>query len=272
MSFTCRRPGEIHQELLCSRERLRSLKADRIRRQEYRGALVQQYRFLSVYLQNLSDQLPRRGEVRHPRYRLEVSARSRGKEKANGDRCIAFPGVGLRYYILLCDGMGTGPGAAQEGRAAGELLKAMLTAGFPAEYAFRSFNSILALGNRAGAVTLDLAEVRLDNGRAKLYKWGASPSYLMGKSGTEKIGTATPPPGIQVTDVRETVIRLSLCRGEVLILVSDGLQTGECLGRCLTEGLLTPGEVAQRLLEECGAEEDDATVAVVRLVPRRTSA
>ncbi len=33
---------------------------------------------------------------------------------ASGDRG-ALPGPGLRYYVLLCDGMGlTGPGAAQE--------------------------------------------------------------------------------------------------------------------------------------------------------------
>jgi len=271
LSFICRRPGDIHPELMCSRERLRTMKADRLRRQEYRNALVQQYRFLAVYLQNLSDQLPRRGEVRRPRYTLEVSARSRGKETANGDACLAFPGVGLRYYILLCDGMGTGPGAAREGREAGQLLKTMLTAGFPAEFAFRSFNSLLALADRAGTVTLDLAELRLDSGWAKLYKWGAAPSYLLGKSGTEKIGTATPPPGIRVTDVRETVVRLSLRRGEMLILVSDGLQAGECLGRGCGSSALAPGELAQRLLEECGGGEDDATVAVARLLPRRTS-
>ena len=271
LSFTCRRPGDIHPELLCSRERLRSLRADRLRRQEYRSALVQQYRFLAVYLQNLSDQLPRRGEIRRPHYKVEVSARSRGKEPVTGDRCMAFPGVGLRYYILLCDGMGTGPGAAREGQEAGRLLKAMLTAGFPAEFAFRSFNSMLALSDRAGAVTLDLAELRLDSGGVKLYKWGASPSFRLGKAGAEKIGTATPPPGIRVTDVRETVVRLSLRRGEMLILVSDGLQAGECLGRVGGEEALTPGDLAQRLLEECGGEEDDATVAVVRLLPRRTS-
>jgi len=271
LSFTCRRPGDIHPELLCGRERLRMLKADRLRRQEYRNALVQQYRFLAVYLQNLSDQLPRRGEVRRPRYTVEISARSRGRERANGDACIAFPGVGLRYYILLCDGMGTGPGAAQEGREAGQLLKTMLTAGFPAEFAFRSFNSLLALADRAGAVTLDLAELRLDTGWARLYKWGAAPSYLLGSSGAEKIGTATPPPGIRVTDVRETVVRLSLRRGETLVLVSDGFQAGECLNRSCGGSALAPGELAQRLLEECGGREDDATVAVARLTPRRTS-
>ena len=144
-SFACRRPWEIQGELIRARDRLRDLQADRQKQREYRRAMVQQYQFLAVYLQRLSDQLPRRGERLHAYYRLEVSARSRGKERANGDRCMAFPGTGCRYYVLLCDGMGTGLGAAQEGQTTGELLRQMLSAGFPPEHALRSVNSLLVL-------------------------------------------------------------------------------------------------------------------------------
>ena len=271
LSFACRRPWEIQGELLRAQDRLRDLKADRQRRRDYRSALVQQYQFLSVYLQHLSDQLPRRGERPRAYYRLEVSARSRGKERSCGDRCLAFSGTGCRYYVLLCDGMGTGLGAAQEGQSAGELLRRMLTAGFPPEHAFRSINSILALRGQAGAVTLDLAEVRLDSGRVALYKWGAAPSFLLGRSGAEKIGTATPPPGISIQDTRETVIRLSLRRGEMLILVSDGAEIGEHL-RHGDWGPLPPGELAERLVKECRTGGgDDATVAVLRLSRRQLS-
>ena len=270
-SFTCRRPAEIQGELLRSREKLRLLKADRQRRQEYRSALVQQYQFLSVFLRQLSDQLPRQGQRRPAVYRVEVSARSRGKGQTNGDRCMAFAGAGCRYYVLLCDGMGTGLGAAQEGQSAGELLRQMLTAGFPPEHAFRSINSILTLRGQAGAVTLDLAEVRLDSGKVTVYKWGAAPSWLLKASGAEKIGTATPPPGICVADARELVVRLSLRRGEMLILFSDGMEAGESLCRG-SFWSASPGELAERLIEECRLEEDDATVAVLRLQPRQLSA
>ena len=271
LSFACRHPWQIQGELLRAQERLRDLKADRQRRQEYRSALIQQYQFLSVYLQKLSDQLPRRGERKTAFFRLEVSARSRGKEHSCGDRCMAFPGTGCRYYVLLCDGMGTGLGAAQEGQSAGELLRQMLSAGFPPEHAFRSLNALLVLRGQAGAVTLDLAELRLDSGRAILYKWGAAPSFLLHKSGAEKIGTATPPPGLDLGHARETVEKLSLRRGEMLILVSDGIRIGEVPGR-EEWGPLPPGELAQWLLDKNGGDgEDDATVAVIRLTPRRLS-
>jgi stage II sporulation protein E len=116
-------------------------------------------------------------------------------------------------------------------------------------------------------VTADLAEIHLDTGQAAIYKWGAAPSYLLRRTGAEKIGTATPPPGISVTGCRETVEKLSLCRGEALILVSDGVEVGEALRR---EGMAPdapPGEIAAKLLKSGSGKEDDATVAVIRLRP-----
>ena len=270
--FSCRKPSRIRSALTSCQEQLRSLKSDRLRRQEYRYALIQQYQFLAEYLQRLSDQLPRRGERLHAYYKLEAAIRSTTKEAANGDRCFAFPGTGCRYYILLCDGMGTGLGAAREGQSTGELLRQMLTAGFPAEYACRSINSLLLLRGQAGAVTVDLAEIRLDTGRISLYNWGAAPSYVFRRTGTEKIGTATPPPGISLTEARETVLRLSLHRGEALILVSDGAQVGETLSGMEFAPDAPPGELAEKLLEKGAGGEDDATVAVVRLRPRQPSA
>ena len=271
LSFQCRKTGRIAAELRRSQEQLRSLKADRERQRQYRAAVIQQYRFLSDFLRSLADQLPRRGDRITAHFRIEVSARSLSAKQSNGDRCMAFSGPGCKYYVLLCDGMGTGLGAAHEGNSTAELLRQMLCAGFPAEHAFRSVNSILALRGQAGAVTMDLAEIRLDSGRVTLYKWGAAPSWLLKPSGVEKIGTAMPPPGIDLEGTRETVSRLSLRRGELLILVSDGASVGEILRRGEV-GPLPPGELAGRLIQECSTDgEDDATVAVLRLTPRRIS-
>ena len=268
LDFQCRKTGRVLPELRRCQEQLRYVQADRERQREYRAALQQQYQFLAEYLRSLADQLPRRGERRAAEYRIEISARSAGKERANGDRCMAFAGSGYRYYILLCDGMGTGLGAAWEGQSAGELLRQMLTSGFPPEHALRSINSILTLRGQAGAVTLDLAEVRLDSGNAAVYKWGAAPSWLLKRGGTEKIGTATPPPGISVSESKETVVRLSLRRGEVLIMTSDGVEVEEALRRMELTPDAPPGELAEGLLEKGrGRGEDDATAVAIRIRP-----
>ena len=269
LPLACKKPGRLILELRRSQEQLRAIKADRDRQREYRAAVVQQYQFLSLFMQQLSDQLPRRGESIHPHFKPEIAVESRARETSNGDRCSWFAGISCRYYVLLCDGMGTGIGAAEEGQSAASLLRQMLTAGFPAEHALRSLNSLLALRGRAAAVTIDLVELRLDTGRAAVYKWGAAPSLLIYEEMAEKIGTAGPPPGLSVTEGKETVERLSLRRGEVLVLLSDGVD-GEVVRRSDLHTQRPPEELAAEFLEH-GAEEtdDDATVAVIRLVPTR---
>jgi len=267
LPFPCRKPGRMILEIRRTQEQYRHLRADRERRREYRSAVIQQYAFLAEFLRDTADRLPRR-EPRPHRFRPETGIACRSREPDNGDRCVSFAGTEDRFYLLLCDGMGTGSGAAQEGREAVAMLKDMLCAGFPGEYALRSLNSLLALRGRAGAVTVDLTEIHLATGKAVQYKWGSPPSYLLGRNGTEKVGTAGPPPGLDTRSVRETVYRLSLGWGKALIIASDGVD-GEELRRCaLGAGAATAGEMAERLLEAGAAEaSDDATVAVVRLHP-----
>ena len=199
---------------------------------------------------------------------MEVSSRSQCKEEVNGDRCFAFSGSDCRYFVVLCDGMGTGLGAAREGQSAGGLLRQMLRAGFPAEHALQTLNNLLALQAKAGAVSIDLAEISLETGIVHIYKWGAAPSYLLHRRGAEKIGTATPPPGISVGTSSMAVEKLSLRRGEVLILLSDGAADPEELQLSDLAPDLPPGELAAKILNgEYGAGEDDATAAVIRLIP-----
>lgn len=262
----CRKTGRLLQELRRSQEQLRVIRADRDRREEYRSAVAQQYRFLSEYLEELSDTLAQRAKAPQLAFQPELAVCASSRESASGDRCLWFAGVECRYYIILCDGMGTGIEAARDGKTVGNLLKRMLCAGFPPEYALRSVNSLCALQGQAGAVTIDVAELRLDTGKAAVYKWGAAPSYLISRGAAIKIGTAEPPPGLSVTDGRETVERLSLRRGELLVLLSDGAGGEDSLRRALEEEPSPPGELAARLLE-CSRTEgsDDATVAVVRL-------
>lgn len=264
----CKKRGRLMLELRRSQDQYRILKADRDRQQEYRAAVVQQYRFLSEYLQDLADQLPKRGQQSRHRYQPEIAVCSAGKETVNGDRCMWFAGAGERYYLLLCDGMGTGVGAAEEAKTAGNMLRRLLTAGYPARYALRSINSLCTLRGRAGAVTLDLAEFSLDTGKVNLYKWGAAPSWLLLEGNAEQIGQPGPPPGISVSDARETVDRFTMRRGETLVLLSDGVDGQVIAQHGLRWSTDSPGAMAARILESGhGSGCDDATAAVIRLNP-----
>ena len=267
LPIICRKSGRFLAELHRSQEQLRSIRADRQRQKEYRSAVIQQYHFLSEFLQDLSDRLSRRADPAAVSS-AQVAVFGNRPEEENGDKCLRFMGTEGKYYVLLCDGMGTGLGAVQEGRTAGVMLKRLLCAGYPAEYALRSINSICALRDRAGAATIDLAEIQLNSGKVNLYKWGAVPSYLITAVGAEKIGTASPPPGLSVTDYQERTEKLTLRRGQYLVMVSDGVGEAEAL-RCCTQGVgKTPGEIAMSLIaaaEDSG--QDDTTVVVISLEP-----
>ena len=267
LPIICRNSGRFLAELHRAQEQLRSIRADRQRQKEYRAAVIQQYQFLSEFLQDLSDRLARRTEPAAV-YSAQVAVFGNRPQEENGDKCLYFLGTEGKYYVLLCDGMGTGLGAVQEGKTAGVMLKRLLCAGYPAEYALRSINSICALRDRAGAATIDLAEIQLSSGKVNVYKWGAVPSYLMTAVGVEKIGAASPPPGLSVTGDQERTERLTLRQGQYLVMVSDGVGEADAL-RCCADGVgKTPGEIAAALIAAGETEGlDDSTVVVISLEP-----
>ncbi len=266
LPIVCRRSGRYLAELHRAQEQLRSIRADRERQREYRTALTQQYRFLSEFLQDVSDTLGRRTETVTRQYTPEVSVFGNRPEADNGDRCAYFAGTGSKYYVLLCDGMGTGMGAVREGQAAVQILRRLLGAGFPAQHALRSLNSLCALRDRAGAVTVDLAEICLDSGKVTLYKWGAAPSYFLTREGAERIGQPGPPPGLAVEGTKEETEQFSLKRGQWLILASDGVDSTEALACCRASKEESVAELATRILHSGQTEiTDDATLAIIRL-------
>ena len=268
LSFSCPGMAQVLRAAAQVRDRQRLVDAQRKRREEYRLAVAQQYGMLSRYLRRVADELPLGLSPGQIRYGVSVAVRSRRKDRVDGDRCAAFPGLGPRFYVLLCDGMGTGPAAAGEAQEAVELLKAMLTAGLPPGYALKSLNAQLVLTGASGAVTADLAELRLDTGYACLYKWGGAQSWLLTRRRCRPLGTQGPPPGLGLGEDCGKISGLNLGHGENLILASDGLTFDP--PPAPEETLVPPGDLARTLLlRGTRATQDDATLAVIRLTQKR---
>ena len=263
----CKKGGRILAELRRAQEQLRMIQADRQRQQEYREAVMQQYTFLGEYLRDLSDTLASRGKCSPRYYDPVVFVYGNRAAGQNGDRCMDFPGVQNKYYIILCDGMGTGPGAVQEGQRAGVILRRMLTCGFPAEYALESLNSICALRDRAAAVTVDLTEISLDTGKLVLYKWGSPASFLVGGGTVEKLGAYTAPPGLSVAGGCQSRCSATMGKGQTLLMVSDGLAEDVILQTCKDPA---SGAALAELVLKNASTEDDATVVTIRLVSAKT--
>lgn len=265
LPVVCKKSGRVLNQLRRSQEQLRAIGADRQRQREYRSAVLQQYGFLSKYLQELSDTLTHKPDCVENNYKAETKVYCNRPATGNGDRCMRFMGTGGKYYVILCDGMGSGPEAAREAKVGCDLLRQLLMAGYSAEYALGSLNSICALRDRAGILTVDLAELRLDTGIVSLYKWGAAPSYVISDGTVEKIGISTPPPGLATSGWLLPTKRVNLGCGELLVMVSDGV--GEEAIRICREKAGAPEDILARCLVDCGANQgdDDATVICVRL-------
>lgn len=264
----CRKQNRLLGELRRGQEQLRRMKGEKNMLESYRGAAREQMGYLAEFLEGLSDELAERHEYREAKFHPEIGLSTRAAAEVNGDTCVWFAGTGNRYYILLCDGMGTGEAAARESAEAVRLLRQMLTAGFPAEYALRSLNSLAVFRELGGCTTVDLVQLHLDTGKGTVYKWGAAPSYLMVSGQLRKIGTASPPPGLSHSG-RALTDRLSLGRGEVLILLSDGVSEEGLLDSARTTPSQPSGEMAAAILEKECSGGDDATAVVIRLIPGR---
>lgn len=236
-------------------------------RRELRAVIGAQYRTVSDYLR--LGVLPLRSR-KEPLFSADTAClvKSRKGQTVSGDRCDGFR-VGQRQYLLLCDGMGTGPEAAAASCRAMQLLTGLLKGGMEPDGALETLGALAILREEGGFCAVDLAWVSLLTGDGMLYKWGGGPSYLKAGDTVKKIGTAMLPPGLGVggTQVAQQ-IRLSLGRGEVLVLTSDGVD-GEDAQRLLRAATgLHAKDLAAGLLDAgTGEGEDDRSAAVLRLLP-----
>ncbi|MBE6933251.1 MAG: hypothetical protein E7464_07730 [Ruminococcaceae bacterium] len=247
-------------------DQVRARRRLRARIREAGKAAAKQYEIMGVFLQRLSNRLYAPPTAINYTPELAVQAAGRGGSSISGDRGAAFSGPGSTYYVLLCDGMGTGSGAAQESAQAIKMLRQLLLAGLDALSALHSLNGIYVLRDNGCFSTVDLLRVNLTSGDAILYKWGAAPSYLKRHRGLRFLGGVSLPPGLNQNGEIEQV-RFSLDHGGVLILLSDGLGGKESLRRLESCESLIPKDVAASLFVGRAQPDDDCTAVAIRLRP-----
>lgn len=81
----------------------------RVQLQESRALLSEEFGCVAEYLRRMQAELGA-PQPDAPRYRAVTGICTAGRHgaAANGDRGACFPGPRNDYYVLLCDGMGTG--------------------------------------------------------------------------------------------------------------------------------------------------------------------
>lgn len=208
-----------------------------------------------------------------------VAARKKDGQTVSGDTGAWFKTERGELYVLLCDGMGSGPEAGRESASAVRLLESFLRSGMAPEAALKTLNSALALRGEetGGFTTIDLLRLDLFSGRAGVYKYGAAPTYVKkGEAVTRITGSALPAGLADGDGVGPDATALQLEPGDSVLLVSDGV-AGEDGDVWIRERLgafggESPKDLACALIEESaahGGATDDRTALLIR-VARRT--
>lgn len=207
-----------------------------------------------------------------------VATVARDGRLVSGDTHASVDLENGRYVIAVSDGMGNGDRAQKESKAALELLKKLLKAGFDEQLAVKTVNSTLLLRSREEMfTTLDMALVDLFTARAEFLKVGSAPSFIRRGAQVLSITGANVPIGI-LQDIDVQTIHEQLCEGDLLILMSDGVFDAaqvydkEAWFKDQISRLETrqPQQIADTLIEAAvrinhGQIDDDMTVMVAEI-------
>lgn len=241
----------------------------RVQLRESRQIMAEEFDCVAEFLRDMQVELgaPERAATAFVPL-VGVSTAGKNGSSVIGDRGACFAGKRSDFFVILCDGMGTGAEASTLSDDTVHLLGQLLKSGVAAEAALRVLNGVFLLRGTGCFATVDLLHIDMENGEAELLKWGAAPSYLRSGGMVKKIGTASPPPGVGVGgDHSPERYRLSLRRGEMLVLVSDGAGGEHTENAIAAYSGDSPRELAAVLIAGVPAE-DDMTAVAVSLRPR----
>ncbi len=186
-----------------------------------------------------------------------------------GDSVIHGKISGGRHILILSDGMGSGKKAAEQSRAAAELFKQFLNAGFNTVTSMEMINSALILKKNETFTTLDTVVTDLFTSKAEFIKAGANTTYIKTGNRIEKVTSDTLPIGI-INGIKPATYEYSFKNGDIIIMISDGIHNAT--DSWFEPYILNmheddPHIIAKLLTDEAKRQkkqDDDMTVAVLK--------
>lgn len=142
--------------------------------------------------------------------------------QVNGDVISSFYNADGTFYMLLCDGMGSGRDAALTARISSIFLERLLRAGAPVESALILLNNFTRERRIECFSTVDLLSVDLFNGNARFVKSGAAPSFVLRNGKLFRLENNSAPVGI-LRELSAKALDFKLSDGDTVIMLSDGV-------------------------------------------------
>jgi stage II sporulation protein E len=204
-----------------------------------------------------------------------VTRECKNGEKYNGDSYSYGKLKDGTYMIIISDGMGSGPEAGEESKAAVEMIERFSKAGFSTYTAVNTVNSIMTMkfSEEEKFSTLDIANINLYTGDLSVMKIGAVATYIKSKDKIEIINSKTLPIGV-LDKVDIDVTDKKVKNGDIIIMLSDGVLECEgnnaCMENWITNYLencthTNPKDIAEEIAARVkevnnGKAKDDMTV------------
>ncbi|MBR3589342.1 MAG: SpoIIE family protein phosphatase [Clostridia bacterium] len=129
--------------------------------------------------------------------------------------------------IILSDGMGTGGRAAVDAAMTAEYFGGLTENSVSFDNALKIVNSVLEMkSTNESLATIDAAKFNLFSGKVEFYKAGAAVSFVRKNGKCFVVEASSLPAGI-LTDVSFAKDTYMLSKGDVVVMVSDGVTNGK---------------------------------------------
>lgn len=153
-----------------------------------------------------------------------VARQCKDGEKYNGDSYSFGKMPDGSYMCIISDGMGSGPEASEESKAAVELLEKFAKSGISRTTAISTVNSIMSLkfSEDEKFSTLDLSCLDLYTGDIEFMKVGAVSSFIKSGNNIDVISSNTLPIGV-LDKVDVDIINKKVKNGDLIVMMSDGV-------------------------------------------------
>lgn len=248
-----------------------------------RDIMARQYSEISNVIELLSKEIET-GDTEYDgdrqRYSPKVTVRTESKTGYNvsGDTVIYFEREN-KFFVILCDGMGSGDDAMHQSRLTARLFEKFLKAGFDKETSLRMINSALALkADQESFSTVDILEIDTETGESEFLKIGSAQSFIKRKKEIGVISSKSLPVGI-LDNIEAEPIRCKVEIGDIIVMVSDGVSEAGCgvlksdwIKKLLLLEKRKPWEVADLIIEGAKARakfSDDMTCCVIKIEKRK---
>ncbi|MDD4833455.1 MAG: stage II sporulation protein E [Lutispora sp.] len=184
-----------------------------------------------------------------------------------------------KFFMILSDGMGSGPRAAMESGMAVNLLERFLAAGYDQNTALEAINSLLLIkSDDENYATVDMTLINQYSGEVEFLKVGAVSTFIKYKDRVDIIRNSSLPAGI-LDKIEVEFNRRKMGDGDFVVMITDGvleandkdLDKEKWLGDVIYNiDTRNPKKMADAIMENClqkskGKTPDDMTVLVAKI-------